>query len=331
MKDKKLKSIKENTVSELIRNGISASEAKIEAEIILEYITGLNKLEQLLKPDYQLDQEEFEKFENIVNKRIIERIPIQYLTNIAYFMGYEFYVDENVLIPRPETELLVEEVIKIVSIITSRHSEDLSEESDWDLSLCPEQILRFAQDDEGSIHDDGNAENGSEKKLKIADIGTGSGCIAVSLAKNLENAEIMATDISEKSINVAKINAENLNVKDKITFKQTNILEGVGEIFDIIVSNPPYIPESDKETLEPEVLLHEPYKALFAGDEEGVEFYDRITKQAQEKLSVNGYIAFEIGINQAEKVKKILENYCFKHIEIIKDYAGIERIITARK
>lgn len=333
-----LKYIKENTVSELVRNGISASEAKIETEILLEHVTGLSKLEQLLKPDYEFNQEEQDKFQNLLVKRINERIPVQYLTNKAYFMGYEFYVDENVLIPRPETELLVEEVIKLASIITSRHSDDLSEESDWDLSLYPEQILCFTQDDRKKAQDDekkaedcGNSEYGFERKLKIADIGTGSGCIAVSLAKNLANAEVIATDISEKSINVAKINAKKLKVEDKITFKQTNILDGIDEIFDIIVSNPPYIPESDKGTLEPEVLLHEPYKALFAGDEEGIEFYERITMQAQEKLSANSYIAFEIGIKQAEGVKMILQNAGFKDILTIKDYAGIERIIVARK
>jgi release factor glutamine methyltransferase len=282
--------LKQNAQQKLIANEISANEAVIETEILLNHIFGVTKKDLFLNPDMLLKEEQLESFNLLVEKRIKEKIPVQYLTNKAYFMGEEFFVNQNVLIPRPETELLVEEVI--------RHCEKQNNETIY----------------------------------KILDIGTGSGCIACMITKNISNPDVYACDISKEALEVAEFNAKKLKVNSKIKFIQSNLFENIDKNskFDIIVSNPPYIPISEKYNLQQEVVLHEPHNALFAEDKEGICFYEKIAEQSKNHFEKNGILIVEIGINQADAVKNVFEKHEFKNIKIIEDYNKIKRVIVAK-
>jgi len=281
-----LQNLKNETIKKYSEAGIAKSEAAAEFNLLLKEILGITKKDFFLNSDKKLDIKDVENFNFFINRRVKEKIPVQYLINKAYFMGKDYFVDERVLIPRPETEILVQEVV----------------------NLFPK---------------------GSE--LKILDIATGSGCIACSIAKTLLKSKVMAIDISEKALDVAKINAEKFNLKN-ITFFQKDILEtsNLDEKFDLIISNPPYIPKSQKSSLQPEILLHEPHEALFAKDNDGIEFYEKIIYLAANSLSPQGILAFEIGINQADKIVSILKSCNFSQIQLIKDFNQIERVIIAQ-
>lgn len=287
-----LKELNQNSILKLQKAGIAKSEAVVETDILMNFVFGLSKKDLILNPDKELPPEKLKTFNELFERRIKEKIPVQYLTHKAFFMGEEFYVDENVLIPRPETEILVEEVLKI---------------------LTP---AKQAQND----------------GIRIIDIGTGSGCIAVMLALNLKSAEVFASDISKKALKVAEINAEKLGVKDRITFMNSDLFENIGadECFDIIVSNPPYISPVEKPSLQPEVVLHEPHQALFAEDEKGISFYEKLAVQSKERLEEGGYLAVEIGICQSEDVTGVFKKAGFKEIRVVKDYNQIDRVIVAK-
>lgn len=169
----------------------------------------------------------------------------------------------------------------------------------------------------------------NRNNLKMAlDVGTGSGCIACMIAKYTD-CQIIGLDISSDALNIALDNASRLNLFNKAIFRKSDIFSNVkpGETFDIIVSNPPYIPPSEKDKIQPEVKF-DPQEALFTQDEKGLEFYERISKDAPKILNENGYLMFELGINQSQDVKNIMEKNGFKNIEIIKDLAGIDRVIS---
>ena len=172
----------------------------------------------------------------------------------------------------------------------------------------------------------------NENNLKIAlDVGTGSGCIACMIAKNCD-CQIIGLDISTDALNTALDNASRLNLYNRAIFRKSDIFSNVKprEKFDIIISNPPYIPISEKKNIQKEVEF-DPDQALFANDEKGIEFYEKITKGAPDILNDCGYLLFELGIGQAKYVKEIMENYGFDNIEIIKDLAGIDRVICGKK
>ena len=253
-------------------NGIS--EPNLKARLIMQFI--LNKPRQyILVYDNQILtlRQEVDYFKAI--KKLIKGIPLQHITNMQEFMKMNFYVDENVLIPRQDTEVLVEEVIKIAQKT--------------------------------------NAKN-------ILDMCTGSGAIAVSLAKNIENSHITAVDISTKALNIAKKNAKNNLVENQITFVSSNLFENlVGQKYDIIVSNPPYIKKSLIKSLDKEVQK-EPIIALDGG-EDGLDFYRKIVKQGYQFLKYNGYLCLEIGYDQKIDVIELIENennyvdtYCKKDL-----------------
>ncbi len=253
-------------------NGIS--EPNLKARLIMQFI--LNKPRQyILVYDNQILtlRQEVDYFKAI--KKLIKGIPLQHITNMQEFMKMNFYVDENVLIPRQDTEVLVEEVIKIAQKT--------------------------------------NAKN-------ILDMCTGSGAIAVSLAKNIENSHITAVDISAKALNIAKKNARNNLVENQITFVSSNLFENlVGQKYDIIVSNPPYIKKSLIKSLDKEVQK-EPIIALDGG-EDGLDFYRKIVKQGYQFLKYNGYLCLEIGYDQKIDVIELIENennyvdtYCKKDL-----------------
>ena len=170
----------------------------------------------------------------------------------------------------------------------------------------------------------------SIKNPVILDIGTGSGCISIILAKTLISAKIIACDICEKALESAEKNALNLEVKDKITFLKSDLLENIDTPLDVIVSNPPYIDIKELEAMQDEVTFHEPHLALFA-DERGTMIYRKIIRQATQKLKPGGIILFELGFGQAEKIKELFAVNDFSVTEIIKDLAGIQRVIIAKK
>lgn len=278
------------TIKETLRKGMiqlktgNVTEPNLKARLIMQYI--LNKPRQylIIYDDQVLTlRQEVDYFKAI--KRLINGEPIQHITHQQEFMKLSFFVNEDVLIPRPDTEILVEEVIKIAKKIKAKN---------------------------------------------ILDMCTGSGAIAVSLAKYLDNVEITAVDISTKTLNVAKTNAKNNGVENKITFIESNLFENiVNEKYDIIVSNPPYIKKDVIKTLNKEVQK-EPKIALDGGYD-GLDFYRKITHQSEEYLKFNGYLCFEIGYDQKKDVIKIInDERKFTGTYSKKDLCDNDRIVVTR-
>lgn len=279
-------------IKDVLKNGIeSLNQSKIEdaslkARILLANILDKNK-EYLLIHD---EEEINEKIVNLYMQKIEElknHKPIQYIIKKQEFMGYDFYVDENVLIPQPDTENLVEEVLFIINSI-------------------------------------------KDKNLKILDLCTGSGAIAISLSKILNSDKILiyGSDISEKALKIAQDNA--IQNCSKVVFLKSNIFNEINNNykFDIIVSNPPYIETKTIEELSEEVK-YEPHLALDGG-EDGLYFYREIIKNAKKYLNPNGYLAFEIGYNQKKQVEKLLEENGYKNIYSRKDLSGNDRVVVAQ-
>ncbi|MBD9158512.1 MAG: peptide chain release factor N(5)-glutamine methyltransferase [Clostridiales bacterium] len=278
------------TIKETLRKGMiqlktgNVTEPNLKARLIMQYV--LNKPRQylIIYDDQVLTlRQEVDYFKAI--KRLINGEPIQHITHQQEFMKLSFFVNEDVLIPRPDTEILVEEVIKIAKKIKAKN---------------------------------------------ILDMCTGSGAIAVSLAKYLDNVEITAVDISTKTLNVAKTNAKNNEVENKITFIESNLFENiVNEKYDIIVSNPPYIKKDVIKTLNKEVQK-EPKIALDGGYD-GLDFYRKITHQSEEYLKFNGYLCFEIGYDQKKDVIKIInDERKFTGTYSKKDLCDNDRIVVTR-
>lgn len=276
------------TITKMLTDaGIEPNEAKIEVKMLLEHFCKYTEKDRLMGRE----PENIEIIEEKVQERIKTRIPVQYLIGEAYFMGEFFKVTSDVLIPRDETEILVRRAIDIIKILT------------------PTPTLPVGEG------------------VSVLDIGTGSGCIACTIAKNTD-ATVLGVDISSDALRVALDNVTKLGINNRAVFRKSNLFEKVRaeEKFDMIISNPPYIPANYE--FEPEVL-HEPKLALIA-EENGLEFYRKITEQAPEFLKPDGILMFELGIGEAELVKAFMEKI-FEDIKIEKDLAGIERIIYGKK
>jgi release factor glutamine methyltransferase len=267
-----------------------AGEAESFFYLIVEEKHQLKRIDLALHPDLVFSEAEIVVWNSIL-EQLKQEIPVQYLLGKTSFYGLDFEVNENVLIPRPETEELVEWILK-----------------------------RQKPNPETS---------GESKNLKILDIGTGSGCIAISLAKNLPNATVFAIDVSEKALATARKNAENNFVN--VTFINQNILEteDLGQQFDIIVSNPPYVRNLEKEEIKKNVLDNEPHLALFVEDNDALIFYKKIAELAQKNLSENGQLYFEINQYLGKEMVDLLEKMNFAAIELRKDIYGNDRIIRA--
>ncbi len=277
-----IEEILKKEINNLKQNNIENSTLK--AKILLANILNVKKEYLLIHSEEEVKQEDKIKYENCI-KELIKGKPLQYITNKQEFMGLNFYVDENVLIPQPDTEILVEKAIEIAE---------------------------------------------TTQKNKILDMCTGSGCIAISLAKKINNAQITAVDISNSALNVANKNAINNNVENKIKFVNSDMFNNIEEKFDIIVSNPPYIETETINKLEIEVQ-NEPHLALDGGID-GLKFYKIIANNAFEYLNENGYLLLEIGYNQQNSVTQLLQDIGkYKNIETIKDLGGNYRVVIARK
>ncbi len=286
----KIKEVIELGKQVLIRNNID--DASLVARELLAHVLGQNKQYLVIHSDDELKEEYHSKFVDCINQ-IVSGKPLQYITNKQEFMGLNFFVDENVLIPQPDTEVLVEETIKkCISV----------------------------------------AELGTEQSpIKILDLCTGSGAIAISLnyvlaQKNI-NAEIMASDISTKALDIAKKNNESNNTSVK--FAESNLFENIQKNdFDIIVSNPPYIKRKIIETLPCQVQA-EPHIALDGG-EDGLDFYKKIIDQACKYIK-NGYVLLEIGYDQRNEVEGLFRaNGRYSEIETVKDLSNNDRCVIAR-
>ena len=277
-------------IKEVMRKGMiklktnNIEEPNLKSRLLMQYILNKPREYLLVHDDKQLTlRQEVNYFKAI--KKLIEGIPLQHITHRQEFMKLMFYVDENVLIPRPDTEILVEEVIKIAKKISAK---------------------------------------------KILDLCTGSGAIAVSLAKYIEGSQITATDISRKALSIAKLNAVNNKVEDKITFVSSDLFQNIPEEkYDIIVSNPPYIKRNVIQKLDKEVRK-EPIIALDGGDD-GLKFYKKIIDNAYEYLKYKGYLCFEIGYDQKDEVTKLIENEG-KYIDTYskKDLYDNDRIVITK-
>ncbi len=259
------------------------ADAAIDVWILMEHMFGIDRAKFYMKPDITIDEKQAERFRENIKKRA-GHIPLQHITKQQEFMGYTFFVNENVLIPRQDTELLVEEVSKYL----------------------------FQ----------------SKRPLKILDMCTGSGCIAISLKKLYKNSEITAVDISEKALEVAKHNCKIIDAD--IELIQSDLFENVNDKFDVIVSNPPYIKTKDIEELMPEVREHEPTNAL-DGDDDGLRFYQIISKEALKYLRSGGKIFYEIGYDQGQSVPDILQSNGYRDIHVFKDLSGNSRVVVAGK
>ena len=252
--------------------------------ILTEYLHNLKRIDLALNPSFEISEAEVQKWESIISELKTEK-PIQYIIGETWFYDSKFYVNEHTLIPRPETEELV----------------------DW----------IFATE----------KKNDKKEKLTILDIGTGTGCIPISLKKNLPQAEVSAIDVSEEALKVAQRNA--LENKVEINFILQNILEieDLKQQFDIIVSNPPYVRNMEKQEIKKNVLAFEPHLALFVEDNDALLFYRKIAQLALKSLTPNGLLFFEINQYLGKETVELLENLGFKNIELKKDIYGNDRMI----
>ena len=268
-------------VAILVNSGIHPNEAKIEVKMMIEHYCNYTALDVIR--GVPLDYEKLKIVREKAGVRARTKIPVQYIIGLADFMGSKYVVNENVLIPRGETEQLVMRVL---------------------------YILR------------------SNNTKKVLDIGTGSGCIPCAIAQGGDY-YITSVDISPKALEVAKENVKRLELEKKIKLIESDLFSALDKNtkFDVIVSNPPYIPVGTE--LQKEVTF-EPSTALFANDN-GLEFYEKIIPQSREFLNDKGFIAFEIGYDQGDAVYKLLEQAGFKNIIIEKDIMGLDRIVYAQK
>ena len=253
--------------------------------ILVEYKLHLSRIQLALEHNFELDNDDLDFLRNALMK-LKNQIPIQYIVGETAFYGLMFKVDKNVLIPRPETEELVEWILQ-------------------------------------------NHKNSNS--LKILDIGTGSGCIAISLAKNLPNAEVSAIDISAEALNVAKNNAAMNQVKVDFILADILKIEKLATNFNIIVSNPPYVRELEKSQMQQNVLSNEPHIALFVKDENPLLFYDKIAELAKKHLTKNGVLYFEINQYLGEEMDELLKSKGFKNIELKKDIYGVDRMVKCER
>lgn len=261
-------------------------EAVLDARLLLEYVCETDRNTLLAHGDREVTQEEYKRYQELLEKRAAH-VPLQHLTGHQDFMGLDFLVNDQVLIPRQDTEILVEEVLR-------------------------------------NLHDG----------MRILDMCTGSGCILLSLLQYSNDCEGVGVDLSEEALQVARANYDRLKREKpemKAVFVKSDLFREAAEFsgedkFDLIVSNPPYIRTDVVEGLMPEVRDHEPRMAL-DGLEDGLNFYREITREAKKYLVNGGSLYYEIGYDQSEAVRDIMEQEGFTEIQVVQDYAGLDRVV----
>ena len=286
--EKQLKLLLDKSVQYLEKNDIQ--EGKLIAEIVFSHVLNIDRMMLFTKYRDDVEDEEIEKIRYFIQKIGREKFPVQYLLNEQEFYGRKFYVDKGVLIPRQDTEILVEKMIDTLK----------------------DKVLK------NEIHP------------KILDIGVGSGIIGITAALEIESSYVLGVDISEKALETAQKNKEILKVSN-INFMKSDLFENVEfREFDMIVSNPPYISLNEIGIMSDDTLLHEPSEALFA-ENDGLYFYYEICQKASDYLADFGYLLFEIGYKQGKNVAKIMASSGFKNIEVVKDLAGLDRVVIGQK
>lgn len=262
-------------------------DADLDAWYLLEFVTGISKARYYGNPEAGIDEREALRYRDVIRQRA-ERIPLQHITGEQEFMGFSFQVDEHVLIPRQDTETLVEEALGVL-----------------------------------------------KPKMKILDLCTGSGCILLSLLKLGEKQGIAGlkgtgADISREALKVAEENGRRLEIpEDRVAWVRGDLFENLEGPFDLLVSNPPYIPSGELSGLQEEVRLHDPALAL-DGHEDGLYFYRRIAAEAGKYLRDGAYLMLEIGWDQGEAVSTLLEVAGYREVEVKKDLSGNDRVVRGR-
>jgi len=268
--------------------------------MVMENVTGLARVDRLTKKDEPLVVQQLHHLTEIA-QRLVQHEPIQYVLGESFFHGLKLYVNNHVLIPRPETEELVEWIIKDVKTSGKNVFERKESEAD------------------------------ETTQLKILDVGTGSGCIALALKKAMPKAEVWGCDVSEEALNVARRNGAQLNIR--VDFQGINFLDEAQQrslpTVDIIVSNPPYVLEKDKATMRPNVLAHEPHAALFVADDAALIFYKALGLFGHKRLHENGCIYVEISENAGNKTAQVFKDAGYKHVEVKQDMQGKDRMVKA--
>ena len=293
--EKQLKLLLDKSILYLEKNSID--ESKLIAEIIFSHVLNVDRMMLFTKYRDEIEDEKIEKIRYFIQKIGCEKFPVQYLLNEQEFYGRKFYVDKGVLIPRQDTEILVEKII---------------------------QILK------NNIQKNKNLEKNLKIHPKILDIGVGSGIIGITAALEIKDSYVLGVDISEKALETAEKNKELLKVSN-IKFLKSNLFENVEfKQFDMIVSNPPYISLNEAGIMSDDTLLHEPSEALFA-ENDGLYFYYEICQKALDYLADLGYLLFEIGYKQGKNVAEIMTSSGFKNVEVIKDLAGLDRVVVGQK
>jgi release factor glutamine methyltransferase len=264
---------------------------RMNAELLLMFTLGCDRAYLHAHPERELTAEEQTRYQESLNQRVIG-IPAQYITGHQEFWGMDFIVTPAVLIPRPETEHVIETVLKLRS-------------------------------------NDGGEASSLGGQHQIVDVGTGSGCIALALAKEFTQAEIHATDISPAAVEIARINAARHQLAGRIHFHQTDLLQGLSPgTFDFVVSNPPYVGESEEDQVQLEVRNFEPRSAVFAGPT-GLEVIERLIPQALTALKPRGWLVMEISGTIADRVQRILSGW--QQVDITNDLQGIPRVASAQR
>ena len=275
------------------------SESANIAHLVLEECTGLTQTDLKLKKEQELPSVQEEKIKQWTG-RLLTHEPVQYIMHKAWFYGMELYVDKNVLIPRPETEELVEWIIKDVKATGL----DVFQKNSTDADVTDQ--------------------------FKILDVGTGSGCIALALKKAMPKAEVWGCDVSEKALNVARRNGSDLNIR--VDFQGIDFLDESQQKFlpsvDIIVSNPPYIPMNEKDGMQANVVNYEPHTALFVPDNDALLFYKAIATFSRKRLHKQGKIYMEIHENLGPAVTNLFSEEGYV-VEMKKDMQGKDRMVKA--
>ena len=262
-------------------------DADLDAWYLLEFVTGISKARYYGNPEAGMEEEEVLRYQDVIRQRA-ERIPLQHITGEQEFMGFSFQVDKHVLIPRQDTETLVEEALGVL-----------------------------------------------KPKMEILDLCTGSGCILLSLLKLGEKQGIAGlkgtgADISREALKVAEENGRRLEIpEDRVAWVRGDLFENLEGPFDLLVSNPPYIPSGELSGLQEEVRLHDPALAL-DGHEDGLYFYRRIAVEAGKYLRDGAFLMLEIGWDQGEAVRGLLEAAGYQEVEVKKDLSGNDRVVRGR-
>lgn len=264
---------------ERLLKSAGVADARIDAWLLLEMVAKIDRSFYFTHMNVEVEPEILTEYDRVLEKRA-EHIPLQYITGEQEFMGMKFKVNSNVLIPRQDTEVLVEEVLKEL-----------------------------------------------EPDMEVLDLCTGSGCILLGILKNAPTVRGTGSDVSKQAILVAKENAKLHGLEAE--WVRGNLFDNVSGCFDVIVSNPPYIPQGQIPALMPEVQLFEPLQALDGG-EDGLDFYRKIAALAPDYLKEGGQLFFEIGHDQAEDVQRIMEAQGFAELSVVKDLAGLDRVVRGR-